>query len=317
MLLEKIVLLAIVFSSLPFAFSESSTVEVPFDFQKQSCFLQAESNYQCNWLEFIEPFTIEDLNEYKHILDEKVYEAELAKLESKKLPVIPMPDYTDNELKIMELENRLDRGNASKSDSVYYHLLKELNTCIAGQEGSRSASIQDKMEFEVSDFTKWQMNNIEYSNAVGQLVKNIEACKAQQVLEYQVLSERNRNLVQGENDIQFSLSQVFTEDVQAVPFDKLNENSYAIDMNGVCDNSQYDWNNKIMMGCEDTREYVGTLHKGTSGKITYFSGTIGEYQKYLNENNRYATQDDLRNAELKAEPILKEMLEENIWYNRE
>jgi hypothetical protein len=323
-LLEKIVLLAIVFSTMPFAFSESTytteeaIVTVPFDYHGQQCFLVSETEYHCNWQGYIEPFTIEDLEIFKDVLSEEVYQEELEKLELRNTPiVIEEPQLTYEEKKIIEIENKLLRGQASASDSVYLNALKELNTCLAGQTGTRSAPIQDAIEFEITDFHLWKANNIDIgSDKLGKILRNTEACRAQSVLEYQVLSEKYRNVIDGEADVAYSLLEEL-QGVQALDFELYTQNSKRIDMNGICNNNQYDWNNRIMMGCEDTRVFEGTTHKGTSGKITYFSGTIGEYQKYLNENNRYATQDDLRNAELKAEPILKEMLEENRWYNRE
>jgi hypothetical protein len=323
-LLEKIVLLAIVFSSMPFAFSEStytteeSLVVVPFDYHGQSCWLESEQIYQCTWQGYIEPFTIEDLEQFKHALSEEVYQEELEKLELRNAPmVIEEPVFTETELKIKELEKKLWSGNAQAKDSVYLNALKELNTCLAGQTGTRSAPIQDAIEFEITDFHLWKANNIDIgSDKLGTILKNTEACRAQLVLEHKVLSEQYRNLVDGEADVAYSLLEEL-EGVQALDYELYTKNSDRIDMNGICDNNQYTWSNKIMMGCEDTRVFEGTTHKGTSGMISYFSGTIGEYQKYLNENNRYATQADKVNAEKIAEPILKEMLEENRWYDRE
>lgn len=309
---------------MPFAFSESTytteeaLVIVPFDYHGQQCYLVSETVYHCNWQGHIEPFTIEDLEIFKDVLSEEVYQEELEKLELRNTPIeIEEPVFTETELKIKELEKKLSDGKADATDSVYLNALKELNTCLAGQTGSRSAPIQNEIEFEVTSFEHWKTNNIEVGgDKLGTILKNTEACRAQSALEYKVLSEQYRNLVDGEADVQFSLLEELNG-VQALDFELYNKNSDRIDMNGICDNNQYTWSNKIMMGCEDTRVFEGTTHKGTSGKITYFSGTIGEYQKYLNENNRYATQDDLRNAELKAESILKEILEENTWYNRE
>ena len=309
---------------MPFAFSEStytteeSLVVVPFDYHGQSCWLESEQIYQCTWQGYIEPFTIEDLEQFKHALSEEVYQEELEKLELRNAPmVIEEPVFTETELKIKELEKKLWSGNAQAKDSVYLNALKELNTCLAGQTGTRSAPIQDAIEFEITDFHLWKANNIDIgSDKLGTILKNTEACRAQLVLEHKVLSEQYRNLVDGEADVAYSLLEEL-EGVQALDYELYTKNSDRIDMNGICDNNQYTWSNKIMMGCEDTRVFEGTTHKGTSGMISYFSGTIGEYQKYLNENNRYATQADKVNAEKIAEPILKEMLEENRWYDRE
>lgn len=309
---------------MPFAFSEStytseeSIIQVPFDYTGYSCWLESEQVYQCTWQGYIEPFTIEDLEQFKHALSEEVYQEELEKLELRNTPiVIEEPVFTETELKIKELEKKLLSGNAEAKDSVYLNALKELNTCLAGQTGTRSAPIQNAIEFEITEFTLWKANNIDIGNdKLGIILKNTEACRAQLVLEHKVLSEQYRNLVDGEADVTYSLLEEL-EGVQALDYELYTKNSDRIDMNGICDNNQYTWKNRIMMGCEDTRVFEGTTHKGTSGMISYFSGTIGEYQKYLNENNRYATQADKDNAEKIAEPILKEMLEENSWYNRE
>ena len=88
-------------------------------------------------------------------------------------------------------------------------------------------------------------------------------------------------------------------------------------MNGICDNNQYDWNNKIMMGCEDTREYEGKINVNPKGYITYFSSAYSAYHTYLQDNNRYATTDDKQIQADIAQPILQEMLENNIWYDKE
>lgn len=308
---------------MPFAFAESTytteeaLVIVPFDYKGQTCWLESDTIYQCTWQGEIEPFSFEDLEEFKHILTDEQYQEEYDKLVAKDKPlVIERPVLTETEKRIMILEEKMISGYYDATDSVELNLLKELNTCLAGQVGTRSAPIQNEIEFEISDFDHWKTNNIEYRNSIGTLVKNIEACRAQIVLEYQVLSEQYRNLVDGEADTQFSLLEEF-DGIQALDYELYTKNSKRIDMNGICDNNQYDWKNKIMMGCEDTREYDGHIKTGTSGTISYFSQTLGEYQDYLNNNNRYATQADKDNAEKIAEPILQEMLEENSWYYRD
>ena len=307
---------------MPFAFAESTytteeaLVIVPFDYSGQSCWLESDTIYQCTWQGEIEPFSFEDLEEFKHILTEEQYQEEYDKLVAKEPIVIERPVFTETEKRIMILEEKMISGYYDATDSVELNLLKELNTCLIGQIGTRSSPIQNEMEIEVSDFEHWKTNNVEYRNNIAKIVKNIEACRAQQVLEYKVLSEQYRNIVDNHEDIQFSLLTEL-EGIQALDYELYTKNSKRIDMNGICDNNQYDWKNKILMGCEDTREYDGVIKNKTSGTISYFSGTLGEYQKYLNENNRYATQADKDNAEKIAEPILKEMLEENSWYNRE
>ena len=299
---------------MPFAFSESTTeVTIPFDYTSEQCWLESETVFQCTWRGQIEEFTVEDLKQFKDSLSEETYQSELDRLEA--VPLEVEPELTEREKQIQQLENKLHKGEAKAKDSVLYHLLTQLGTCQQGMD-SRTEGIQNAREFEISSFKQWNVNNVPYDSELGILVKSIEECEAQQVLAYNVVGAGYMNMVHGEDDIQYSLHQELG-DHQAMNFDRFNENSFRVDMNGVCDNNQYDWNNRIMMGCEDTREYDGIIKTGTSGTISYFSQTLGEYQDYLNNNSRYATQADKDNAEKIAEPILKEMLEKNLWYYRD
>jgi hypothetical protein len=319
LLLEKIVLLAIVFSSLPFAFSEStytqeeSLIMVPFDYSGHSCWLESETLYQCTWQGEIDPFTIEDLEQFKHVLTDEQYEEQIQKLEIRNAPVIEEPVMTPHEKKIQALENKLIEGKATVEDSVLYNLLSHLSKCEQGMD-SRTAPFQNPREFTVSEWTQWKINHVEYKQEIGILTKAFEECRGQQVI-YK-LSAGYENMPTGEDDIQYSLLTEY-EGVQALDFELYNKNSNRIDKSAICDNNQYTWSNKIMMGCEDTRIYDGITHKGTSGTIKYFSQIMGEYNEYLQNNNKYATSEDKVNAEKLAEPIAQEMLESNLWYNRE
>ena len=124
------------------------------------------------------------------------------------------------------------------------------------------------------------------------------------------------NMPTGDDDVQYSLFEEY-KGIQALDYELYTKNSKRIDMNGICNNNQYTWSNKIMMGCEDTRVFDGTTHKGTTGKIQYFSQLIGEYNQYLNENSRYATVEDKAIQAIIAEPIAKNMIESNhFWKNQ-
>jgi len=298
-----------------FAYAEESVVQVPFDYHGQSCWLESDTTYQCIWEGEIEPFSLDDLEKYAHILTEEQYAEEYVKLTAVPEVVEPVVKLTPLEQKIQVLEDKLDRGVADVDDSVLYHLLTQLDTCQQGMD-SRTAPFQNAREFTISEYTQWNINHVEYKAEIGDLVKAIEECEAQHVLAYQVVGAGYMSMVTGEDDVQYSLLTEL-EGVQALDFELYTKNSKRIDMNGICDNNQYTWSNKIMMGCEDTRVYDGTTHKGTSGKITYFSGTIGEYHEYLNENSRYATTEDKKIQEQIAQPVLQEMFEENTWHNRE
>ena len=67
-------------------YAETSTVEVPFDSHGQSCWYDELSvEYHCTWQGVVEKFTIEDLQEFKDILDETIYNEELKRLQEEAL----------------------------------------------------------------------------------------------------------------------------------------------------------------------------------------------------------------------------------------
>jgi hypothetical protein len=295
-------------------YAEESVVQVPFEYHGQSCWLESDTIYQCTWQGEIEPFSLEDLEKYAHILTEEQYAEEYDRLTAVPEVVEEKAKLTPNELIIQEIENKLNSGVATATESVYMNLLKKLDTCQQGMD-KQTAPIQNAREFEISEFTQWKVNNVKYDGKLGEIVMAIEECRAQHALK-NVVGDGYVSMPTGDDDYQYSLLTEL-EGIQALDFELYNKNSKRIDMNGVCNNNQYDWKNRIMMGCEDTRVYDGTLHKGTSGKITYFSGTIGEYNEYLQNNSRYATTEDKKIQEQIAQPVLQEMLEENPWHNRE
>ena len=314
MLFAKIVLLAIVFSSMPFAFSESTTeVTIPFDYTSEQCWLESETVFQCTWRGQIEEFTVKDLKEFKDSLSEETYQSELERFET--VPLEVEPEFTERELQVQELRKQLFKGEATVEESVLYHLLTQLDTCQQGMD-SRTEGIQNAREFEISNFKQWSMNNIPYESEIGTLVKNIEECEAQQVLAYNVVGAGYMNMVHGEDDVQYSLLTEL-EGIQALDYELYTKNSERLDLRPICDSWLYADTHKIQLGCENVIEYEGKTNVNPKGYITYFSQAHSEYQQYLNENNRYATQADKDNAEKIAEPIVKEMLEKNLWYNRE
>lgn len=297
-----------------FAYAEESVVQVPFDYHGQSCWLESDTTYQCVWEGEVKPFSLDDLERYAHILTEEQYAEEYAKLTAEPEPEVVVDDRTPEEKLIEKLQLKLYRGEADATDATHLRLLKQLDECQRGL--GNSAAVQDRTSFVISEFTHGKYNNIEIKGQIGDLLMAIQECKAQNTLEHYVLSAADGNMANGDEDVFYDHHGAWTG-IEALDYELYTKNSKRIDMNGICDNNQYTWSNKIMMGCEDTRVYDGTTHKGTSGKITYFSGTIGEYQKYLNENNRYATTEDKKIQEQIAQPVLQEMLEENTWYNRE
>jgi len=314
MIKSTFAIVALLAIGVTFAHAEESVVQVPFDYHGQSCWLESATTYQCVWEGEVEPFSLEDLERYAHILTEEQYAEEYAKLTAVPEPEVVVDDRTPEEKLIEKLQLKLYRGEADATEATHLRLLKQLDECQRGL--GNSAAVQDRTSFVVSEFTHGKYNNIEIRGQVGDLLLAIQECQAQNTLEHYVLSAADGNMVNGEDDVFYDHYGAW-EGIEALDFELYTKNSKRIDMNGICDNNQYTWSNKIMMGCEDTRVYDGTTHKGTSGKITYFSGTIGEYHKYLNENNRYATTEDKQQQAELAAPILQEMLEDNLWYDRD
>tara|TARA_R110002020_G_C16176993_1_gene764477 strand:- start:119 stop:1120 length:1002 start_codon:yes stop_codon:yes gene_type:complete len=304
-------------------YAETSTVEVPFDSHGHSCWFDELSiEYHCTWQGVQEKFTIEDLKEFKDILDETVYNEELKRLQEEALAEIETEKaiLTPNELKIIELENKLYKGTATATDSVLMNLLKELDTCQQGMD-KQTAPFQGAREFEISEFNLWSVNNVKYDGELGKIVRAIEECKAQHALKW-VVGEGYSNMPTGEDDHQFSLMDIYTDDVQAVPFGHFTSTTTDIDRSAICDNNQFPDTHKAQFGCEvlydgKTMEQIkaeNIQRFGTDGKIGYQSESLDKYHDFMDQyGNKYATVEDWNNAEKLAEPIVQKMLESNIF----
>lgn len=321
----KIFFTAILMVSFPLAYAETSQVEVPFDSHGQSCwFDELAVEYHCTWQGIQEKFTIQDLEEFRDVLDETVYNEELKRLQEEALAEIEAEKaiLTPNELKILEIENKLNRGTATATDSVLMNLLKDLETCQQGMD-KRTAPFQAPREFEISEFNLWSVNNVKYDGQLGEIVMAIEECQAQQVL-YR-LSVGYENMPTGEADYQFSLMDVYTPDVKAVPYEKLTSTTTEIDRSAICDNNQFADTQKAHFGCEvlydgKTAEQIkaeNELRFGTDGKIGYNSEALDKYYDFMEHyGNKYATAEDKHNQALIAEPIMQEMFDDNLFYER-
>ena len=122
-----LVLLALLSVGITTVYAETSTVEVPFDSHGQSCWYdELAVEFHCTWQGVVEKFTMEDLKEFRDLLDETVYNEELERLQEEALAEIEAEKsiLSPTELKIQTLEDRLDRGVGTVQDSVLYHLLK-------------------------------------------------------------------------------------------------------------------------------------------------------------------------------------------------
>jgi hypothetical protein len=314
MIKSTFAIVAILAIGVTFAHAEESVVQVPFDYHGQSCWLESATTYQCTWQGEIEPFSLEDLERYAHILTEEQYAEEYDKLTAVTEPEVVVDDRTPEEKLIEKLQLKLYRGEADATEATHLRLLKQLDECQRGL--GNSAAIQDRTSFVISEFEYGKYNNIEIKGQVGDLLQAIQECKAQQTLEHYVLSEEYKNKANGADDVFYDHLGAW-KGIQAIDYELYTKNSDRLDLRPICNSWLYADTHKVEMGCENVYEYEGKTNVNPKGYITYFSQSHSEYQQYLNENNRYATTEDKKIQEQIAQPILQEMLEENRWYNRE
>ena len=302
-------------------YAETATVEVPFDSHGQSCsFDELAVEFHCVWQGMIPEPTFESMQETRDLISAERYQQEIDRLNEEALAAIAeeKAKLTPNELVILEIENKLARGIATATDSVYMNLLKELDTCQQGMD-RQTAPFQNAREFEISEFNLWSVNNVKYDGKLGEIVMAIEECRAQHKL-LQVVGEGYSNMPTGEADYQFSLL-VEYEGIQAVPFEEYTATSKAVDMSAICDSNAFPDTHKAQHGClvlydGKTLEQIQAENDarfGADGKIHYQSALLGKYHDYLNNNFRYATVEHKAFEEALAQPIAQEMIEENAF----
>ena len=302
-------------------YAETATVEVPFDSHGQSCnFDELAVEFHCVWQGMIPDPTFESMQEIRDLISAERYQQEIDRLNEEALTAIAeeKAKLTPNELVILEIENKLARGIATSTDSVYMNLLKELDTCQQGMD-RQTAPFQAAREFEISEFNLWSVNNVKYDGKLGEIVMAIEECRAQHALK-KVVGEGYSNMPTGDDDVQFSLL-VEYEGQQALNFDDHTATHRNIDRSLICGNNQYPLTHQAQFGCEilydgKTLEQIKAENNarfGTDGKIQYQSELLGKYHDYLNNNFRYATVEDKAFEEALAQPIAQEMIEENAF----
>ena len=316
MIKKTLAIVALLAIGVTFAYAEESTVQVPFDYHGQSCWLESATTYQCVWEGEVEPFSLEDLEKYAHVLTEEQYAEEYAKLTAEPEPEVVVDERTPEEKLIEKLQLKLYRGEADATEATHLRLLKQLDECQRGL--GNSAAVQDRTSFVISEFTHGKYNNIEIKGQVGDLLMAIQECQAQNTLEYYVLSEADGNFARADAlDIGNFDQLAAWEGIQAIDFELYTKNSDRYDLDPICDSHLYADKHKVLLGCEDVYEYEGKTNVNPKGYITYYSQANTEYQQYLMENNRYATTEDKRIQEQIAQPVLEEMLEDNLWYDRD
>jgi hypothetical protein len=318
---SKIILTAILMFTIPLAYAETSVVEVPFDSHGQSCnFDEIAVEYHCTWQGIVEKFTIEDLEEYKDILSEQTYNQEIQRLNEEALAEIAIEKakLSPNELKIQQLEEKLDRGVATARDSVLMNLLKTLDTCQQGMD-ERTVHFQTAREFEIAEFNLWSVNNVKYDGALGKIVMAIEECEAQE--EVYKLGVGYQNFDFGSK--QYSLNDKFTPDIQAVNYDSLLATSNAVNTSLICDSNAHSQQYKQQFGCvmlydgldEESIRAQNAIRFGTDGVMNYQSQVLDDYMEFIDSyGNQQATADDKKVQELIAEPIANAWKENHNFY---
>lgn len=308
-------------------YAETATVEVPFTSHGQSCsFDELSVEFHCVWQGIPEEITEDNIEELKDLITQGMYDAEIAKLNEQALEEIAIEKakLTPNERTILEIENKLNKGIGTASESVLMNLLKKLDTCQQGMD-KQTAPFQTAREFEISHFHLWKVNNIPYEGQLGEIVMAIEECRGQQAL-LKVVGDGYAGMPTGEDDYNFSLADIYTKDVQALNFADHTATHRNIDRSLVCDNHQFANTQKAQFGCEIlydglTMDQVKRQNEamfGTDGMISYQSDTLDKYNKFMESYGNYlATAEDWdRQADI-AEPIAREMIESNDFYKNE
>jgi hypothetical protein len=320
---SKIILAAILMITLPLAYAETSTVEVPFDSHGQSCnFDEIAVEYHCTWQGIIDKFTVEDLKQYKSILPQDIYDQEIQRLNEEALAEIAIEKakLTPNELTIQKIEDKLDRGVATASDSVLMNLLKQLDTCQQGMD-TNTAPFQGAREVTKSSWDKWTYNNVQYTGQVGEIVLAIEECRAQ--VHMFKAGVGYQNFPTGVDDYQFSLQDVYTRDIQAIPYSQWTETNSGINSSLICDSNQHSQQYKQQFGCvilydgldAESIKAQNELRFGTDGVINYQSKVLDNYMKFIDTyGNQQATTEDKKVQEDIAFPIAEAWKANNNFY---
>jgi hypothetical protein len=301
---------------IPFASAEKITIDVPFDSHGTNCFITDNVNellYTCIFEGNIQTFTQEDLKIFESVLTENQVDEIIQQLEQEELKAITESKITPNDKLILKLEQKRDNGNIDSQDIVLLQMIKELELCSQGV--GRSSVIQEYNEFDISNYASYQFNHIKVEGMIGELVKNIEICKAQNVLETQILSQQYNSISVFNDNPTFSLLEHY-QGLSALPFDKLTATTTDIDMSAICDNHQFTRSYKDIMGCESIK-YDGFTYPKGNGFISYYSPILEEYTFFMQDyGDKQATEKAKQIQADKAGLIAREMIESNhFWKN--
>ena len=291
-------------------YGEESIVQVPFDFFGQSCYLDEDAiEYHCTWQGTYNTFTVEDLEEFKDVLSEEVYEKELARLTYVE-PVI-IPQLTDDEKTILKLELKLEEGTMKTPDAVLLQMLRTLDECQQGL--GNSSAIQTERTFVISQYEHLKVFNIDVEGQLGELSMAIEECKAQQVLEHQILSVAYLHFADANKAGNFNHLETL-KGVSAIPYSQYTKSDFKVDTRMICNGHEYPQSYKDTMGCPPI-QYDGFTYPQGNGFISYYSPILEEYTFFMQDyGNKVATPHDKQVQANIAEPIARELIEDNLFY---
>ncbi len=294
------------------AYAEESIVQVPFDYHGQQCtFNEVAIEYQCTWQGTYDTFTIEDLEEYKHLLSEELYEEELARLTESLIVEEYIPELTADEKTIQKLELKLEDGTMKTPDAVLLQMLRTLDECQQGL--GNSSAIQEERTFVISEWNHWEVTNVQVVGQLGELVMAIEECKAQHTLENQTLTVMYKHFEDANRAGNFQHLESL-EGVSAIPFAQYTKSDRTVDISVICNSHAYPQQYKTLMGCEPI-EYDGFTYPEGNGFISYHSPILEEYTFFMQDyGNKIATLHDKQVQANIAEPIARELIESNNFY---
>jgi len=295
-----------------YVYAEEAVVQVPFDYHGQQCtFNEVAIEYQCTWQGTYDTFTITDLEEYKHLLSEEVYEEELARLTESLIVEEYIPELTADEKTIQKLELKLEDGTMKTPDAVLLQMLRTLDECQQGLDNS--SAIQTERTFVISQYDHLEVFNVQVTGQLGELSLAIEECKAQQVLENQILTVAYKHFEDANRAGNFDHLGML-EGVSAIPFAQYTKSDFKVDIRVICNGHQYADTYKIQMGC-DPPQYDGFTYPDGNGFISYYSPIIEEYTFFMQDyGNIQATLHDKQVQANIAEPIARDLIEDNLFY---
>ena len=304
------VLAALFITGAGIAYAEESTIQVPFDYHGLSCWLESETTYQCTWQGEIEPMTIEELESFKDSISTEVYEEELARLTA---PIVieVTPELTKDEKTILKLESKLVKGTMITQDAVLLQMLRTLDECQQGL--GNSSAIQEERTFVISEWNHWEVTNVQVVGQLGELVMAIEECKAQHTLENQTLTVMYKHFEDANRAGNFNHLEAL-EGVSAIPFAQYTKSDRTVDIGVICNSHAYPQQYKTLMGCEPIK-YDGFTYPEGNGLISYYSPILEEYTFFMQDyGNKIATPHDKQVQANIAEPIARELIEDNLFY---